>query len=1518
MIKTGNQINHKQFFKPHLFFFALLWICVFFVLMINDSVASTRSPQTRLPTDQWAVRLSPGSNPNETARLMGASNLGQIASLPNTYLFMVPDSASFTQTTRTRVKKASNVIWTQQQVRRWRFLRTTPLFSDPIYPDQWHLSNTGQHGGTPDEDVHIISVWEDGITGKGIVIGIVDDGLQHEHPDLFPNYMATVSYDFNDKDHDPSPVLGSLYLEGDYHGTSVAGVAAARENNDTCGVGAAYHASLAGLRLLASEIADADEAQALSYKRDDIDIYNNSWGPSDGGGIEGPGPLALAAIEDNINNGRNGLGNIYVFAAGNGLQSSDNANYDGYANQRFVIAVSAIDQFGKQSYYSEPGACILICAPSEGYGVGIYTTDLLGEYGYDYGSDCTGSFGGTSSAAPLVSGIIALVLEANPTLTWRDVQHILVKSADKNDTEDSDWKTNGAGLWVNHKYGFGRIHAEHAVKLSKQWQSVSSELSSHSAQMNMNLSIPENNQSAHSETNIQANLSVEHVAVVLTTSHDCSGQLEIVLTSPSGTQSILAQQHTANTPYDDWMFTSVRHWGETSDGTWELDIYDRSYGCKGTIKQWELIVYGENQQNKVNQIPITSDDIIYTTKNQSIHIYPIANDLDADNDDLQIVNVSNPSHGSIIEYTNDHLTYLPENDYIGTERLTYMISDQNAMSTGEIIIYIMDQVYQSNSISISIPDNDLRGEVSSILLNTGGCIQTIDIHIDLDHDHIQDLTAYLISPDQSQWMLFSHLTTTQQHLDIHLTNTANIPLFQSEAPFSGQYLPYDSFDGLKNEYAAGTWQLMIIDDSSEYSGVLNEWEISIIFSILGDSEPPIARSDRFYTYPNISECFNVLSNDNDPNGNALHIISTTRPSNGTISIQNDCGILYQPNADFIGTDSITYTIENEQSQQSTAQVDIIVATDYALSFNGINDHVNCGKPDALNIQDSITIELWIYPTSYGELDVQGFGRLIDREKYILFFNETGRDDYADHSLLLAIEHPDEYMVMINSPEDSIQLSQWQHVAATYNSSNHIANLYINGQKQPLTFPFSRPYASIASSEDHTFYIGESANQDRAFQGIMDEIRIWNCVRSENEIIANMNSGFQDIPEQLVAYWPIRFPKTYLKDMSSNQLHCQINSPQWVSGLVQTNEPVIFAVTDDIFTQINTTITFNPFNNDQVSGPVKLSVMPADKQTESHGQLNVLTDFSIRYVPDKGYIGTDAYQYTITTASGAQASADLLIHVVADFSLYCQNRTDYAHVSTSDQWPSNGPLTIEAWIKPNNTSSEMDEQLDYLFDKKAFSLFINHKNSSNYWDNSLVYWMLRDDDNFHAVSTPEYSITWNEWQHIAVVDNADGLIQLFINGEQMHLLYNGTLYPGTLANHQSYPLIIGNASDLQHGFQGWMDEIYIWSEAKTQAQIQSSMMNCFPGQQSSLIAYYPMNQFSTLLLDYSSNHIDGTLMGPQFQSGVLPRYPISLNSMILLLQLSAGLSDVSICIDDVNHDLVLGVDDIMSAFMTVFP
>lgn len=500
-------------------------------------------------------------------------------------------------------------------------LRVLP--NDPLANNQWHLKN----GGTPTSrtNVNIETTWNypsaTGSRGAGIRIGIVDDGMQTNHPDLTAAADTANDKDWNGNDNDPSPSTG------DDHGTACAGNAGARGNNGIGVAGTAPQSTLVGMRLIAAGTTDLQEAEALNYLPDLIEIKSNSWGPNDTGSIlEGPQPLTLAAIRSAATAGRGGKGNIIVWAGGNGGDVGDNSNYDGYANSIYTIAIGATDSAGNRAYYSEPGSNLIVCAPSSGAAgtLGITTTDRTGSLGYNTASSASGGdyandFGGTSSATPTAAGIIALILEKNPNLGWRDVQEILIRSAFKFKPADIGWTTNAAGLSFNHDFGAGLIDATAAVNLAATWTNLPAQTSVISTQTSINAAIANNNATGVTRTfDLSAsNVRVEHVTLKLSATHTARGNLEITLTSPSGMTSKLAEVHgDTGDNYSNWTFSSVRNWGELSQGTWTLKVADlssTSNSTGGTLTAAELTIFG-TPGTPVNQLPLVQ--ITQPTNNQ--------------------------------------------------------------------------------------------------------------------------------------------------------------------------------------------------------------------------------------------------------------------------------------------------------------------------------------------------------------------------------------------------------------------------------------------------------------------------------------------------------------------------------------------------------------------------------------------------------------------------------------------------------------------------------------------------------------------------------------------------------------------------------------------------------------------------------------------------------------------------------------------------------------------------------------
>ena len=477
--------------------------------------------------------------------------------------------------------------------------------AEPLFPEQWHLQSADKQGANVQNAWLQTTASGEPIYGTGVLISIVDDGLDHDHEDLSTNYNLEASYDFNSNDSNPHPT------GDDAHGTSAGGVAAGYGHNGIGITGAAPNASLSGLRLIAAGTSDRTEANALVHALDDVDIYSNSWGPDDDGTISPIGPLLSQSLENGVTNGRDGKGVIYTWAGGNGRSNDDNSNYDGYANSRFVCAIAAISSDGSYSYYSEPGANLLVTAPSDSTTShpGITTTDIQGRRGYNSGgetnvngipnlldSNYTNDFGGTSSATPLVSGVIALMLQANPALTWRDVQHVLVYSASMVDSSSSGWLINGAGHDFNHDYGFGRIDADSAVTLAKAWSNVGEEVS-YGTSESSNVNIPDfGGGSVERTLSILQDITIETVRIPFISDHTYRGDLEITLESPAGTIAVLASQRVDEDDYD-FTFSAKAFWGESSEGDWTLSVTDADTGSVGDLNDWGLDFFGTAGEN---------------------------------------------------------------------------------------------------------------------------------------------------------------------------------------------------------------------------------------------------------------------------------------------------------------------------------------------------------------------------------------------------------------------------------------------------------------------------------------------------------------------------------------------------------------------------------------------------------------------------------------------------------------------------------------------------------------------------------------------------------------------------------------------------------------------------------------------------------------------------------------------------------------------------------------------------------
>nr|XP_045251997.1 proprotein convertase subtilisin/kexin type 6 isoform X2 [Macaca fascicularis] len=580
------------------------------LLLLALPAACSAPPPRPVYTNHWAVQVLGGpAEADRVAAAHGYLNLGQIGNLEDYYHFY--HSKTFKRSTlssrgpHTFLRMDPQVKWLQQQeVKRRvkRQVRSDPqalYFNDPIWSNMWYL-HCGDKNSRCRSEMNVQAAWKRGYTGKNVVVTILDDGIERNHPDLAPNYDSYASYDVNGNDYDPSPRYDAS--NENKHGTRCAGEVAASANNSYCIVGIAYNAKIGGIRMLDGDVTDVVEAKSLGIRPNYIDIYSASWGPDDDGKtVDGPGRLAKQAFEYGIKKGRQGLGSIFVWASGNGGREGDYCSCDGYTNSIYTISVSSATENGYKPWYLEECASTLATTYSSGafYERKIVTTDLR--------QRCTDGHTGTSVSAPMVAGIIALALEANGQLTWRDVQHLLVKTSRPAHLKASDWKVNGAGHKVSHFYGFGLVDAEALVVEAKKWTAVPSQHMCVAASDKRPRSIPLVQvlrttalTSACAEHSDQRVVYLEHVVVRISISHPRRGDLQIYLISPSGTKSQLLAKRLldlSNEGFTNWEFMTVHCWGEKAEGQWTLEIQDlpsqvRNPEKQGKLKEWSLILYG--------------------------------------------------------------------------------------------------------------------------------------------------------------------------------------------------------------------------------------------------------------------------------------------------------------------------------------------------------------------------------------------------------------------------------------------------------------------------------------------------------------------------------------------------------------------------------------------------------------------------------------------------------------------------------------------------------------------------------------------------------------------------------------------------------------------------------------------------------------------------------------------------------------------------------------------------------------
>lgn len=374
-----------------------------------------------------------------------------------------------------------------------------------------------------------------------------------------------------------------------HHGTCMAGLIAARGNNSKCTSGVAFGVRNGLIRVLdgkTTETNDGREARAFSFARSKVDIYVIGFGPSEVN-FAPMGKLVKKALEEGATIGRSGKGSIFLQPGGNsGLNSGGSCSHDVLVNSIYTIGINAVGRAGTKPKYGELCPGIMAAA----YSSGIYPDPYM--VTTDVGNSCTKTFSGTSSSVAVAGGVMALTLEANPSLTWRDVQHLIVQSTRRDvvNSGHAQWIINAAGHRYSTAFGFGLMDAEQLVMNAKNWTQVGPQITWHARLHRDNddddqvLTVyPNGLKSQVIDVPDDCPIGkLEHILIILTISAYRRGDVSVRLTSPQGTNVTLITGSRFDISWDGFKNQSILSlvtWDEDPRGQWTLDLVHK--GTRG-------------------------------------------------------------------------------------------------------------------------------------------------------------------------------------------------------------------------------------------------------------------------------------------------------------------------------------------------------------------------------------------------------------------------------------------------------------------------------------------------------------------------------------------------------------------------------------------------------------------------------------------------------------------------------------------------------------------------------------------------------------------------------------------------------------------------------------------------------------------------------------------------------------------------------------------------------------------------
>lgn len=745
--------------------------------------------------------------------------------------------------------------------------------NDPLLGEQWHLHNIGQGGSLIDADSDVVEAWDINAGGSSnLVIGVIDDGVQGSHQDIRAWVNAgEVAGDGIDNDGNGyvDDVNGWNFVfntnqsqpqnPGDAHGTSVAGVAAARGDNNEGVAGASYKSSAISIRMFdgGSVANDANIANALRYGAVHSDIVNNSWG---GGSVSNAINSALAW---GVVNGRGGKGAAYFFATGNSYNSAISYPASQALVNTGVVAVGATNNQGMRSNYSNYGLGTDFVTPSNdtraGY-LAIQTTDRTGAAGYaagDYtGTGATG-FGGTSSATPLATGIAALVL-AQAEILNVDLSPAQLKTYLRNTTDLIGGVAYDIQTGFHPEYGQGRLNAFTAVAgVGKPEISVVDSM----VEFPSGASVPFGSlfvgQSVSKTFRIRnqgtsplqlTNLTVPAPFSILSTFGDSSlGMGEstnitiafaptaggnflesAIISSNDSDEGLFVIQFTgtatladvAGNIYEDFARDSARSPFDTGVDVGAFAYVDAD--DSGTFNAGETQAFVDTTGAfYFGTLPIGTHRIRSSSPGWQL-VAPASN-----NYTVTLVDETSNFQGLDFGYQKNSRAYARAFN----DRNLDGVMDANELPQPGLLIYSdtnANRLFEPSYFQTTpVPVLDLETSVSTIEVPESFTIQDLNVSVRITHSWMGDMIVTLVSPTGARVLLANQRGSSQGgYINTIFDDEATVTIGSGTFPYTGRYRPESTLTAVDGSDAKGTWKLEVFDTFGADEGVIEAWSLN--------------------------------------------------------------------------------------------------------------------------------------------------------------------------------------------------------------------------------------------------------------------------------------------------------------------------------------------------------------------------------------------------------------------------------------------------------------------------------------------------------------------------------------------------------------------------------------------------------------------------------------------------------------------------------------------------------------------